>query len=577
MPLSSWSEPEQKASWYWALQADCSQLKLDSVEEWIARFHAESSLDFLSHICEHVLSDASEWEDSIFNASSLGSPSWRLSALCLVAALGILNRDLMSSLPAELLDFVLCGLVTAMDSCDEKMDSRDGSAAQLESLAGLALMVFTRCDTLTFKQYGNSFDEEWPNFFFPTMSRIIVRWYSLLRPDSPPSSFFARSLVEAFLRIKELPQDLTVKKKFCPELDKFGYDAVHQALIIHAEDSLVSESPFIRFSALHLMMLLSPIMYRQENGQWTEEEKVSTSGPRRLVVCDTFSRLIDGATGWPSVMAFDAALKPLSSCISSDEERVAYCDALPHSLSTILPQILARCPEDIPKGMESRWFTSSDIIFGQDLYSKYAASLLYRTLGSLPAVVRNWYAGLPNTGMQIVNRYVRQYVSKLLVDAELNKVKMANQRQLKGDKLLKIRVIPVSGEVVAEYTVEETTMRLSIVMPGDWPLSVPTIQIDKAIVPSEKVKKWLLQLTAYLFHQNGSTVEGIIMWRKNVDRDVEGAEACTICMMTIHSTNHQLPKVKCRQCKNKFHSNCLYKWFESSSQTSCPLCRSNFG
>ncbi|VDP57781.1 unnamed protein product [Heligmosomoides polygyrus] len=47
------------------------------------------------------------------------------------------------------------------------------------------------------------------------------------------------------------------------------------------------------------------------------------------------------------------------------------------------------------------------------------------------------------------------------------------------------------------------------------------------------------------------------MWRKNVDRDVEGAEACTICMMTIHSTNHQLPKVKCRQCKNKFHSNCL--------------------
>lgn len=121
---------------------------------------------------------------------------------------------------------------------------------------------------------------------------------------------------------------------------------------------------------------------------------------------------------------------------------MAYCDALPHSLSTILPQILARCPEDIresdlltspdivvrtlciaAKGMESRWVTSSDIIFGQDLYSKYAASLLYRsvevqfesscilpvitvfsTLGSLPAVVRNWYAGLPNTGMQIVNR-----------------------------------------------------------------------------------------------------------------------------------------------------------------------------
>ncbi|VDM58046.1 unnamed protein product, partial [Angiostrongylus costaricensis] len=163
----------------------------------------------------------------------------------------------------------------------------------------------------------------------------------------------------------------------------------------------------------------------------------------------------------------------------------------------------------------------------------------------------------------ISTRYVRSYVSKLLVDAELNKVKV-------------IRVVPVSGEVVAEYTVEETTMRLSIVMPSDWPLSVPSIQLDKAIVPSEKAKKWLLQLTAYLFHQNGSTVDGIVMWRRNVDRDVEGAEACTICMMTIHSSNHQLPKVKCRSCKNKFHSNCLYKWFESSSQSTCPLCRANF-
>ncbi|KIH64174.1 hypothetical protein ANCDUO_05521 [Ancylostoma duodenale] len=78
---------------------------------------------------------------------------------------------------------------------------------------------------------------------------------------------------------------------------------------------------------------------------------------------------------------------------------------------------------------------------------------------------------------------------------------MANQGHLKADKLLKVRVVPISGEVIAEYTVEETTMRLSIVMPADWPLSVPSIQIDKAIVPSEKVKKWLLQLTAYLFHQ----------------------------------------------------------------------------
>ncbi|VDL79842.1 unnamed protein product [Nippostrongylus brasiliensis] len=351
------------------------------------------------------------------------------------------------------------------------------------------------------------------------------------------------------------------------------YCGAHQTLILHSEALISSENIFVRFSALHMLRILSPAMYQQENGQWVEEQGIEgpsvSARPRQLVVPEVLGRIVDGTTGWSSIMAFDAVLTPLSTCISSDEERVAYCSALFHPVSTVLPQLFARCPEEIRKSEQYDFFTSADIDFGVDVLVRYAANLLYRwdfilavrTLASVPAVARSWYAGLPTTGMQIVNRYVRRYVSKLLIDAELQKVKIANQGQMKGDKLLKIRVVPVSGEVVAEYTVEETIIRLSIVMPVDWPLSVPSIQIDKAIVPTEKVKKWQLQLTKYLFHQNGSTVEGIMMWRRNVDRDVEGAEACSICMMTIHMTNHQLPK---------------YKWFETSSQSTCPLCRSNF-
>ncbi|KAJ1356180.1 hypothetical protein KIN20_013846 [Parelaphostrongylus tenuis] len=580
LPLSSWSEPEKNVAWYWALRSDCTDLKLNSVEQWITRFHFNSRYEFLSLVHQHVQVDSSEWEESIFNANFLDTPSWRVSCLCLVAALDVVDESSLSSISADLLDFILCGVVTAMDSCDERIDSLaifvgSESSIPLESLAGLALVLFSKFARIALHKIGNSFDTEWPNFFLPTLSRIVVRWYSLLKPDNGPS-FFVRSLVDAVRHIHSLPKDLSLKKQLCPELDKLGYDDIHQTLIVHSEDLLLSESNFLRFAALHMLKVLSPVMYTQENGQWMEEEKVSSTGPRHLVVPETLARLITGASGWPAIMAFDCALVPLSACITSDEERVAYCDALLHPVSIILQQILAKCPEDIPKAKERDYFVTHTVEFSVDIYERYAANLLYRTLGSLPAVVRNWYVGLPNTGAQIVSKYVRSHVSKLLVDAELNKVKVANQNQPKKDKLLKIRVVPVSGEVVAEYTVEETTMRLSIVMPSDWPLSVPSIQLDKAIVPSEKAKKWLLQLTAYLFHQNGSTVEGIMMWRRNVDRDVEGAEACTICMMTIHSTNHQLPKVKCRSCRNKFHSNCLYKWFESSSQSSCPLCRANF-
>ncbi|RCN33717.1 hypothetical protein ANCCAN_20445, partial [Ancylostoma caninum] len=87
---------------------------------------------------------------------------------------------------------------------------------------------------------------------------------------------------------------------------------------------------------------------------------------------------------------------------------------------------------------EKEYFVSDKFPFSVNVYERYAANLLYRTLESLPAVVRHWYAGLPNPARQIVNKYVRCNMSKLLIEAELNKVKMANQSHLKADKLLKV-------------------------------------------------------------------------------------------------------------------------------------------
>uniref|UniRef100_A0A158PCB1 E3 ubiquitin-protein ligase listerin n=1 Tax=Angiostrongylus cantonensis TaxID=6313 RepID=A0A158PCB1_ANGCA len=221
-------------------------------------------------------------------------------------------------------------------SCDERKETQSENSVPLESLAGSALMLFNKFAEIATYQFNNSFDTEWPNFFLPTLSRIVVRWYSLLKPDSKPS-FFVRNLVDAVHHIHALPNDLLLKKQLCPELDKLGYDDIHQTLIVHTEDLLLSENSFIRFAALHMLKILSPIMYKQENGQWMEEDKVSSTGPRHVVVPETLARLITGATGWPA------------ACIISDEERVAYCDALLHPVSIVLQQVLARCPEDIRK------------------------------------------------------------------------------------------------------------------------------------------------------------------------------------------------------------------------------------
>ncbi|EYC15229.1 hypothetical protein Y032_0037g3403 [Ancylostoma ceylanicum] len=215
-----------------------------------------------------------------------------------------------SSMSPELLDFVMCGVVTTIDNCDEVLITQVGSVGRLETLPGLALDMFATCAEVALDGFSNSLDVEWPNFFLPTMSRIIVRWFTLLEADDR-TTFLVRTLVRALLHVKELPEDLWLNEKLCPELDKLGYDAVHQTLVIHSEGLIVSENPYIRFAALHMLKLMSPLMYRQQNGRWTDDEKVSSSGPRRVVVADTLTRLISDATGWPAIMAFDAALVPL--------------------------------------------------------------------------------------------------------------------------------------------------------------------------------------------------------------------------------------------------------------------------
>lgn len=59
--------------------------------------------------------------------------------------------------------------------------------------------------------------------------------------------------------------------------------------------------------------------------------------------------------------------------------------------------------------------------------------------------------------------------------------------------------------------------------------------------------------------QNGSIMEGLTLWKNNVDKRFEGVEDCMICFSVIHGSNYSLPKKACRTCKKKFHSACLVR------------------
>lgn len=67
-----------------------------------------------------------------------------------------------------------------------------------------------------------------------------------------------------------------------------------------------------------------------------------------------------------------------------------------------------------------------------------------------------------------------------------------------------------------------------------------------------------------------------MLWHDNLEKEFAGIEECSICYYIIHSKTKKLPTMPCKTCRKRFHSDCIYRWFQSSQKSECPLCKSQF-
>ncbi|KAK0132766.1 E3 ubiquitin-protein ligase listerin [Merluccius polli] len=73
-------------------------------------------------------------------------------------------------------------------------------------------------------------------------------------------------------------------------------------------------------------------------------------------------------------------------------------------------------------------------------------------------------------------------------------------------------------------------MELVIQLPQNHPLGSITVESARRVgVAVQQWRNWMLQLSTYLTHQNGSIMEGLALWKNNVDKRFEGVEDCMIC------------------------------------------------
>ena len=201
------------------------------------------------------------------------------------------------------------------------------------------------------------------------------------------------------------------------------------------------------------------------------------------------------------------------------------------------------------------------------------------SLQKLPALSRQFGLDRQKHGaLRAMEGFVEERISRLLIAAEVDRVRAWGAFGGSGGEAeLSARGSVAGREVVATYTYSDVSLEIVLKLPACYPLKVVEVESKSALGMSEKKwRKTMLGMATVLRMKDGSVVEAIELWRRNLDKTFSGTEECPICYSVLHLESGTLPKMKCRTCKHLFHSECLCRWFKKSNSAACPLCRSVF-
>lgn len=208
-----------------------------------------------------------------------------------------------------------------------------------------------------------------------------------------------------------------------------------------------------------------------------------------------------------------------------------------------------------------------------------AAHVLYSTVSLFPAMVRQWWTSACDRSLSLATlRFMEFESAELLIKREIDIIQAATKASDWDGEDFTIRGSTVSREVSASYTKDDCSTEIVLRLPPGFPLKNVEVECRKRIGISEsRWRHWVQQIVALLSNQDGSILDALLLWKRNVDKEFEGLEPCPICYSVLHPKSLSLPTMECQTCHNKFHNDCLYKWFQTSHKSKCPLCQQPFG
>ncbi|KAL6450537.1 RKR1 E3 ubiquitin-protein ligase listerin [Candida maltosa Xu316] len=213
----------------------------------------------------------------------------------------------------------------------------------------------------------------------------------------------------------------------------------------------------------------------------------------------------------------------------------------------------------------------------EDELKYLVVNIYYKCLQHCGSQVQLWFKEIRDRQFKNkVEKFTVKYVSSLLISKILNQVSDQKTKIEGKEENMNIKVNQVTNEIRTTYVIDDQKMEMMIKIPHNYPLDNVSVEGPLRLgVKENQWKAWLLASQRVISLTNGSIIESIELFCKNVNLHFSGFEDCAICYSILHQ-DLSLPSKTCPTCSNKFHAACLYKWFKSSGSSTCPLCRSAF-
>ena len=206
--------------------------------------------------------------------------------------------------------------------------------------------------------------------------------------------------------------------------------------------------------------------------------------------------------------------------------------------------------------------------------SDVATLAVFRTIESVPTLSKKWYSDYcPRASSSAVISFVEKRVAPEMLKRELRRI--GNVGSTFGE--MSVTGSCVSRVITATYVQDESTLSVQITVPPTFPLRNAEVDCKKTLgIPNQRWRRWELQITRMLNHEDGSILDALLLWKQNVDKEFEGVEPCPVCYSVLCVKTHTMPNLECKTCSNRFHSNCLMKWFKSSGKSQCVMCQQSW-